>query len=122
MIGVEKRLFIGIKISPKLQRELDNCPRGTERYFKENTPESLEIVTLGEDKIIGRFVRDGFPVSEIDNVSRNVCSIITIITQGHRLSEDSVRIYTDSNWTVEAKTPSYSERLATSEAKQNGRF
>jgi hypothetical protein len=120
MVGIEKRLFIGIKVSPKLQRELDNCPRGMERYFKENTPESLEIVTLGEEKIIGRFLRDGFPVSEIDNVSRNVCSIITIITQGHRLSEDSVRIYTDSNWTVEAKRQPYAERLAAGEAKQNG--
>jgi hypothetical protein len=120
MVGMEKRLFIGIKISPKLQRELDNCPRGAEHYFKENTPESLEIVTLGEEKIIGRFLHDGFPVSEIDDFSRNVCSIITIITQGHRLSEDSVRIYADSNWTVESKKQSYSERLAAGEAKQNG--
>ena len=42
MDDMDKRLFVGIKISPKLQRELDNCPRRAEHYFKENRPESLD--------------------------------------------------------------------------------
>lgn len=92
---VDKRLFVGMKISAKLQRELDNCARGTERYFKEDKPESLQIVTLREDKLIGRFLRDGFPVSDIDNISRNVRSIVTLITQGLRIAEDSIQIYAD---------------------------
>jgi hypothetical protein len=95
MYEVDKRLFVGIKISPKLQRELDNCARGTERYFKEDKSESLQIVTLGEEKLIGRFLRDGFPVSDIDNVSRNVRSVVTLITQGYRMAEDSIQIYAD---------------------------
>ncbi len=96
MVDMDKRLFVGIKISPQLQRGLDNCPRGAEHYLKENNPESLVIVTLGAEKLIGRFLQDGFPVSDIDDVSRNVRSIVTLITQGHRLAEDSVRIYADS--------------------------
>ena len=96
MTEVDKRLFVGIKISTKLQRELDNCARVSEHFFKEDKPESLQIVTLREDKLIGRFLRDGFPVSDIDNVSRNVRSIVSLITQGYRLAEDSVRIYADS--------------------------
>ena len=96
MVDMDKRLFVGIRISPKLQRELDNCPREVERYFKENNPESLQVVTLGEEKLIGRFLQDGFPVSDVENVSRNVRSIVALITQGHRLTEDSVRIYVDS--------------------------
>ena len=93
MDDIEKRLFVGIKISAKLQIGLDNCARGTERYFKEDKPESLKVVTLGAEKLIGRFLQDGFPVGDLDNVSRNVCSIVTLITSGHRLAEDSVRIY-----------------------------
>ena len=96
MYDIDKRLFVGIKISPKLQRELDNCNRGNERYFKEEKPESLQIVNLGEERLIGRFLRDGFPVSDIDNVSRNVRSIVTLITPGFRIPEDSVRIYANS--------------------------
>ena len=95
MYEVDKRLFVGIKISTKLQRELDNCARVSEHFFKEDKPESLQIVTLREDKLIGRFLRDGFPVSDIDNVGRNVRSIVTIITQGSRIAEDSIQIYAD---------------------------
>jgi hypothetical protein len=95
MDGLDKRLFVGIKISPKLQRELDNCARGTERYFKEDKPESLQIVTFGEDKLIGRFLEDGFPVSSIDDVSRNVRSVVSLITSGYKIPDDSIRIYAD---------------------------
>jgi len=93
MDGLDKRLFVGIKISSKLQRELDNCARGTEHYFKEDTPEALKIVTVGEDKLIGRFLEDGFPVSSIDDVSRNVRSVVSLITSGYRIPDDSIRIY-----------------------------
>jgi hypothetical protein len=93
MDEVGKRLFVGIKISPKLQRELDNCARGTERYFKEEAPESLRVVDLGEDKLIGRFLDDGFPVSGIDDVSRNIRSIVSLITSGYRIPDDSIRVY-----------------------------
>ncbi len=36
MYEVDNPLFIGIKISPKLQSELDNCAPGTEHYFKQH--------------------------------------------------------------------------------------
>lgn len=91
----ETRVFVGIKISPKLQRELDNC-REAERYFTEHQPESLQIVTLGEKKLIGRFLQDEFPVRDIDNISRNIRSIVTRITRGLRVAEDSVHLYADS--------------------------
>ncbi len=90
-----KRLFVGIKVSTKLQRELDHCAPGTEHYYKEDKPESLQIVTLGEERVIGRFLRDGYPVTDIDNVSRNIRSIITLITGGSVIAEDSIRIYAD---------------------------
>jgi len=95
MDEVERQLFMGIKISPKLQGELDHCVPGTECYFKEDKPEYLQFLTLGEEKFIGRFLRDGFPVSEIDNVSRNVRSLVTLITRGQRIAEDSVHLYAD---------------------------
>jgi hypothetical protein len=93
MIEVSRRLFVGIKVSTKLQNELDSPAPGTERYFKNGDSEHLQIVTLGEEKVIGRYVKDGFPVADIDNVSRNVLSIVKLITRGYRLEEDAVHIY-----------------------------
>jgi len=90
-----RRLFVGVRVSTTLQWDLDNCAPGTERYYKEDKPESLQIVTFGNERVIGRFLRDGFPVADIDNVSRNVRSIIALITRGSRIEEDSIRIFAD---------------------------
>ena len=93
MEEVVKRLFVGIKISKALQSELDSPAPGTEHYFKEDNRDYLEIISLGEDKLIGRYVKDGFPAAGIDDVSRNVCSIVKLITRGHRIEENAVHIY-----------------------------
>ncbi len=105
MHNENKRLFVGIKVSTKLQRELDNRAPGTERYYKEDQPESLQIVTFGEERVIGRFLRDGYPVTDIDNVSRSVRSIITLITRGSRIEEDSIRIFSDSTTRLSIRIP-----------------
>lgn len=105
MHNENKRLFVGIKVSTKLQRELDNCAPGTEHYYKEDKPESLQIVTFGEERVIGRFLRDGYPVTDIDSVSRNVRSIMTLITRGSRIEEDSIRIYADSTTRISIRIP-----------------
>jgi hypothetical protein len=93
MSELDKQFFVGIKISTKLQSQLDNPAPGTERYFKTDNTEYLQIVTLGEDRVIGRFVQNGFPVGNIGDVGRNVCSIVSLITRGDRLGDDAVHIY-----------------------------
>ena len=90
---MDKQLFVGMKISKQLQSGLDKPAPGTDRYFKEDNPDYLRIIHIGEDRVIGRFLKDGFPVADLDNVSRNVCSIVKLITGGQRISEDSVYIY-----------------------------
>ncbi len=95
MYEVDKRLFVGMKISANLQAGLDNCACGTEHYLKEDKPEALQIVTLGAEKLIGRFLQDGFPVSDIDNVSRNVRSIVQLVAPRYRVQDNSIQIYAD---------------------------
>lgn len=93
MAETGKRLFVGIRISTSLQNELNNPAPGTERYFKGDDEEFLQIVSVGEEKLIGRYVKDGFPVVDVADVSRNVRSIVKLITRGHTVAEDSVYIY-----------------------------
>jgi hypothetical protein len=93
MLDTNKRLFVGMKISKQLQSGLDSPAPGTDRYFKEDNTDYLQIVSVGEDKLIGRFLRDGLPVHELENIGRNIRSIVSLITRGQRLEEDSVRIY-----------------------------
>jgi hypothetical protein len=93
MLEPGKRLFVGIKISSELQNELNNPAPGTEHYFKSDSDEYLQIVNVGDEKFIGRYIKDAFPATDIENVTRNVCSIVRLITRGHRVEESSVRIY-----------------------------
>ena len=88
-----KRLFIGIKITKSLQDDLDSPAPGTKHYFEGSTNEYLQIVNLGEEKFIGRYINDGFPAANISDVSRNVCSIVKLITRGRRIEENEVHIY-----------------------------
>jgi hypothetical protein len=88
-----RRLFIGIKITKALQDDLDSPAPGTKQYFEGNNSDYLQIVNLGEDKFIGRYLKDGFPVANIGDVTRNVCSIVKLITRGRRVEENEVHIY-----------------------------
>jgi hypothetical protein len=93
MLEPRSRLFAGIKISTQLQNQLNSPAPGTERYFKTESSDYLHVITLGEEKLIGRYLKDGFPAADINDVSRNVCSIVSLIARGHRLEEKSVHIY-----------------------------
>mgnify|MGYP003579618702 CR=1 FL=1 len=88
-----KRLFVGIKITKSLQDDLDSPAPGTKHYFEGNNNEYLQIVNLGDEKFIGRYLKDGFPAANIGDVSRNVCSIIKLTTRGPRIEERQVHIY-----------------------------
>jgi hypothetical protein len=88
-----KRLFVGIKITKSLQDDLDSPAPGTKHYFEGNNNEYLQIVNLGDEKFIGRYLKDGFPAANIGDVSRNVCSIVKLIARGRRIEDSDVHIY-----------------------------
>jgi len=95
MIDIAKRLFVGIKISKALQNDLDSPAPGTKHYFEgTDSKDFLQIINLGENKFIGRYIKDGFPAAAIADVSRNICSIVKLITRGRRIEEGEVYIYT----------------------------
>ena len=94
MIDVSKELFIGIKITKALQNDLDSPAPGTRQYFEgKDSKEFLQIVDGGEDKFIGRFLKGGIPAADIGDASRNVCSILRLITRGRRIDDREVQIY-----------------------------
>jgi hypothetical protein len=88
-----KRLFVGIKITKSLQDDLANPAPGTRQYFEGTNDEYLQIVTMNEERFIGRYLKDGFPVANIGDVSRNVCSLVKLITRGRRIEDNEVHIY-----------------------------
>jgi hypothetical protein len=93
MSEMTNRLFVGIKISKSLQNELDSPMPGVKQYYDGTNNNYLQIVNLRNEKIIGRYLDDGFPAANLNDVSRNICSLVKLITRGRRIEEDEVHIY-----------------------------
>lgn len=95
-MDLARRLFVGMKISKALQNELDSPAPGTEHYLHQNEQsEYLQVIHVGEQRVIGRYVKDGFPVMDITAVSRSVSGMLKLITRGRRIEENDMQIYSD---------------------------
>ena len=93
MSETANRLFVGIKITKALQNDLDSPGPGMKQYFDGVNGNYLQIVSLREEKLLGRYLDDGFPAANLADVLRNVCSLVKLITRGRRIEEDEVLIY-----------------------------
>jgi hypothetical protein len=90
---VGKRLFVGLKITKDLKNDLDSPAANVKHYFDGSSQDYLQIVNILEGEYIGRYLNDGFPVSDIGDVSRNVRSILRLISKGKYVEEKDVCIY-----------------------------
>ena len=91
------QLFFGCKIDSKLREALAQAKPGDRRYFEDSDSEFLRIVTVPgserEEKWIGKVTKAGLNLTEIEDVQRNVVSILRRIASGVRISPTSVKIY-----------------------------
>lgn len=93
MNKVETKLFVGLEITTKLQENLDACKKAMELYFRLDNPDYLLVRRVGDKDCIGRIVSLPFPCQDLDNVQRNVISLIKLIAPNFRLGPDSVQLF-----------------------------
>jgi hypothetical protein len=86
------QLFFGCKIDSKLRDALSQAKPSERRYF-EGT-EFLSICDFGEDEHwIGKIIEGGLNVTEVDDIQRNVVSILRRISSDIRVPPSSVKIF-----------------------------
>ncbi len=90
---MENHLIIGAKITEKLQGHLDRCIPAYQFYFKDNDPNYLQIVRVEGERVIGKMVDPGIPVSELEDYAQNVKSILKKICPDFAWSEKDVKVY-----------------------------
>ncbi len=86
--------FIGIKITNSLQQQLDECSDINKRYFEGKEPQSLQIVTIGKEEILGREVEQGVPIGSLEDVAQNIRSILSKICPKYNIADSEVKVYT----------------------------
>ena len=90
-------LFFGTKIDSKLREGLALSKPGDKKYFDGSSDEFLRVMEIGEDKDkerwIGKVIKPGPAVTEVEDIQRNVLSILRRVAPNARIPASSVKIF-----------------------------
>jgi len=96
-IDKQCQLFFGCKIDSKLNDALTNAKPGDRRYFEDPDKGFLQICTVGEERWIGKLVKGGPGCTEVEDIQRNVISILRRIAPEVRRAPSTVKIFAMSD-------------------------
>lgn len=86
-------LFFGCKIDSKLREALAQAKPGDRHYFEDPDSPFLRICQFGEERWIGKVVKAGLNVTEVEDIQRNVLSILRRIAPDVRKAVSTVKIF-----------------------------
>ncbi|MCP4443988.1 MAG: hypothetical protein GY811_01405 [Myxococcales bacterium] len=89
----DQQLFFGCKIDSKMRESLAQARPGDRKYFESDSDEFLRICTFEQEKWIGKVLKVGINVGEIEDIHRNVASILRRISPNIRASASSVKVF-----------------------------
>src|SRR5690606_30565252 len=100
-------LFFGTKIDSKLREGLALSKPGDKKYFDGSSEEFLRVIELGEDKDkerwIGKVIKAGPAVTEVDDIQRNILSILRRVAPNARIPASAVKIFVLQGTTATAQ-------------------
>lgn len=88
-----EQLFFGCKIDSKMREALAQAKPGDRRYFEDPSSEFLRIVGAGEERWIGKIMNGGVNVNEVEDIQRNVVSILRRVAPNVRTATSSIKIF-----------------------------
>ena len=80
-------IFIGFKMDTGLRRELENLSGSDRKYVSREDPSFLLICTLGKDQYVGKLVEETLSTARVDDVCRNILSILQKLCPETRFPE-----------------------------------
>jgi len=90
-------LFFATKIDSKLREGLALSKAGDKKYFDGSSDEFLRILEIGDDRDkerwIGKVIKAGPAVTEVDDIQRNILSILRRVAPNARIPASSVKIF-----------------------------
>ena len=86
-------IFIGLKVDGPLRRSLESVSGPDRKYVSSEDTTFLTLCKLGEDQYVGKVVVEALGTDRVDDVRRNVLSILQRLCPDVRIS-GSVEIFT----------------------------
>lgn len=97
-------LFFATKIDSKLREGLALSKPGDKKYFDGSSEEFLRVMEIGDDKDkerwIGKVIKPGPAVTEVDDIQRNLLSILRRVAPNARIPASAVKIFVLQGSTV----------------------
>jgi len=84
-ISDRQPLFIGFKMDGSMRRQLEAITGPDQRYVSKESSDFLTICREGEDQYVGKVVVDRLSTDRVDDVRRNVLSILQRLCPETRL-------------------------------------
>lgn len=89
----DEQLFFGCKIDSKMREALSQARPGDRKYFEGDSDDFLRICTVAEERWIGKVLKGGLNVGEIEDLQRNIISILRRISPTIRTSASAIKIF-----------------------------
>jgi hypothetical protein len=89
----DQQFFFGCKIDSKMREALSQARPGDRKYFEGESTEFLCICTAGDERWIGKILKGGMNVGEVEDIQRNIVSILRRISPTIRTSVSSIKMY-----------------------------
>ncbi len=86
-LEAQRPLFVGLKLDGQLRRQLDALAGPDRRYVSRDDSTFLRICTLGGDEYVGKVIPDGLSTDRVNDVRRNVLSILQRVCPDTRFPE-----------------------------------
>jgi hypothetical protein len=90
-------LYFGTKIDSKLREGLALSKPGDKKYFDGSSEEFLRVIEIGDEKDkerwIGKVIKAGPAVTEVDDIQRNIISILRRVAPNARIPASAIKIF-----------------------------
>jgi hypothetical protein len=91
-IDNERKLFVCLRVDNKMRDQLSQAPARDKVYFDGTDPRYLTTIRTAEDNYIGKIIDGGTSAAAMDDLKRNLLSILTRVAPG-RHRDDAVKVF-----------------------------
>src|ERR1700743_366863 len=87
-----RKLCVCLRVDNKMRDQLAQAPARDKVYFDGSDPRYLVTIRTVEDNFIGKVIDGGTPAASMDDLKRNLLSILTRVAPG-RHRDDAVKVF-----------------------------
>ena len=91
-VDTGRKLFAGVRIDGRMREQLDKCPQRDRVYFESEDGRFLQVLRSGKDSFIGKVLEPATEARNIDDIRRNVWSLLQKVCPGRR-DEGEIKLF-----------------------------